>query len=239
MSIMEYLVWAECILGLAGVLTALLGGVTILQRRADAAGKQMGWSALILFIGYALYLTPKALAGLAGVEKGFFLLAGRMAAAIAVTVFCILLSLLWEKLYEKKNSYYAEMLVRDLSGIRALGCVGPVVLMLVGVLDEGYSFDPLAGVPFTFALIAPAVRCVPLLVVAAVVARHWYKTRDELPTLRCVWLALLLSAIFGVAADIGAVFVPVLETLWIAQLACLLWIAILFIRFAGETGELH
>jgi len=236
---MDYLVIAECVLALAALLVALLGGVTILQRRSDTAGKLMGWAALILFIGYALYLVPKALAGLAGMETGFFLLAGRMAAAIAVTVFCVLLSLVWETLYEKKNSYYAEMLVRDLSGIRALGCVGPVILALVGVMDAESRFDPLAGVPFYYALIAPGVRCLPLLIVAAVVAWHWHKTRDALPTLRSVWPALVGSAIFGVAADLGAVFIPALELLWIPQLACLLWIVLRFVRFAGETGELH
>ena len=229
----------ECVIGLAALLVALLGGVTILQRRDDSTGKLMGWSALIIFIGFALYLVPKAMAALAGMDNGFLLLCGRMAAAIAVTVFCILLSLLWEKLYEKKNSYYAEMGVRDLAGIRALGCVGPIVLGLVGVMDPEGSFDPLSGVPFYYALIAPAVRCIPLLIVALIVSASWRKTRDALPTLKNVWWLLLLSAVFGVAADFGMVFVPALELLYLPQLVCLLAIVALFVRFAGETGELH
>jgi hypothetical protein len=235
----NYFVIAECVVALAALLVALLGGVTILQRRDDGAGKLMGWATLVLFIGYALYLVPKALAGLAGMDNAFLLSAGRMAAAIAVTVFYILLSLLWEKLYEKKNSYYAEMGVRDLSGIRALGCVGPIVLGLVGVMDPEGSIDPLSGVPFYFALIAPAVRCVPLLIVALIVAGNWRKTRDALPTLQSVWWLLLLAAVFGIAADLGMVFVPALELLYLPQLVCLLAIVILFVRFAGETGELH
>ena len=233
------LVIAECVIGLAALLVALLGGVAILQRRNDSAGKLMGWSALVLFIGFALYLIPKALAGLAGLENGFLPAAGRMAAAIAVTVFYILLSLLWEKLYEKKNSYYAEMGVRDLSGIRALGCVGPIVLGLVGFMDADGRFDPLEGVPFYFALIAPAVRCVPLLIVAVIGAASWRKTRDALPTLKSVWWLLVVSMLFGVAADFGMVFVPALELLYLPQLVCLLAIVGLFVRFAGETGELH
>ena len=230
---------AECVVGLAALLVAVLGGITILQRRGDNAGKLMGASALILFIGYALYLIPRALKGLAGLETGFLPTAGRMAAAIAVTVFYILLSLLWEKLYEKKNSYYAEMGVRDLSGIRALGCVGPIVLGLVGVMDAESRFDPLEGVPFYFALIAPAVRCVPLLIVAVIVAASWRRTRDALPTLKNGWWLLLLSALFGIAADVGMVFVPALELLYLPQLICLLAIVGRFVRFAGETGELH
>ena len=229
----------ECVIGLAALLVALLGGVTILQRRNDSAGKLMGWAALVLFVGYALYLVPKALAGMAGMESSFLPAAGRMAAALAVTVFYILLSLLWEKLYEKKNSYYAEMGVRDLSGIRALGCVGPIVLGLVGVMDAESRFDPLEGVPFYYALIAPAVRCVPLLIVALIVAASWRKTRDALPTLKNVWWLLLLSALFGVAADFGMVFVPALELLYLPQLVCQLAIVVFFVRFAGETGELH
>lgn len=235
---MHYSLYLDGIPCLAAALVALLGGVTILQRRNDSAGKLMGWSALILFIGEALRLLSLLLEHFTQSNPGFWGMTGRMAAALAVTVFCILLSLLWEKLYEKKNGFYVEMLVRDLSGIRALGCVGLIVLYLSDIL-QGEVYDPMAGVPALYALIAPAVRCVPLLIVAAVVARQWHKTRDAQPTLKNVWLALVLSALLGTAADIGAVFVPALRLLWIAQAVCLLWIVLVFVRFAGETGELH
>ena len=234
----DYLAYAECIIGLAALLVALLGGVTVLQRRSDVAGKLMGWSALILFIGYALFFAPRILAALAGTENAFWLLVGRMATALAVTVFFVLMSLLWEKLYEKKNSYYAERAVRDLAGIRALGCVGPVVLHLSALL-QGEETGDLFGGSVWLALIVPAVRCVPLLIVALIVAAHWRKTRDALPTLNNVWLFLILSALFGIASDVGAVFVPALEYLYFPQLVCLLWIVLLFVRFAGETGEKH
>ena len=110
---------------------------------------------------------------------------------------------------------------------------------LAGFMEADGSFDPLDGVPFYFALIAPAVRCVPLLIVAVIVAANWRKTRDALPTLKNGWWLLLLSALFGIAADVGMVFVPALELLYLPQLICLLAIVGLFVRFAGETGELH
>ena len=237
---MQYLAYTESIFGIAALLVALLGGITILQRRNDGAGKLMGWSALILFIGYALYLVPKAMAGLAGMENGFLVLAGRMAAALAVTVFYILLSLLWEKLYAEKNGFFAEMHIREISGVRALTCLFPVFLWL-SALMQGFtvSADPLAGAGGMEALIVPAVRAVTLLIIAAIVAWHWRKTREALPMLRPAWLMLILSALFGIAADVGAVFVPALELLYIPQLICLLWIVLLFVRYAGETGELH
>ena len=237
MSTMDYLVIAESIVGLAALLTALLCGVTILQRRGDGAGRLMGWSALALCIGYALYLGPRALFGLAGLGSDFLLLTGRMAAALAVTVFCILLSLLWEKLYAQKNGFFAEAHIREMSGARALACLFPVFVWL-SALMQGETADPLAdegpGV-----LIVPAVRCVTLLIIVAVVAWHWRKTRRELPTLRPVWWLLALSLLFAVAADVGAALVPALELCYLPQLACLLGIVVLFLRFAGETGEKH
>ena len=234
----DYLALAECVFMLAALLTALLGGVTILQRRGDGAGKLMGWAALVLFIGEALHLVPRALALLAGMENAFLLLAGRMAAALALTVFCILLSLLWEKLFEQKNGFFTEAHVRELSGARALACLFPVFYWLSGIMG-GDRADPMAGATGWEALIVPAVRGVTLLIVAAVVAHHWRKTRAQLPTLPPVWLLLALAALFAIASDVGAVYVPALELLYIPQLVCLLWIVAGFVRFAGETGERH
>ena len=234
----EYLVLAESAFGLAALLAALLGGVTVLQRRNDAAGKLMGWSALVLFIGEALHLVPRTLAGLAGMENGFLLLAGRMAAALALTVFCILLSLLWEKLYAGKNGFFTEAHVRELSGARALACLFPVFYWLSGLM-RGETADPMAGASGMEALIVPAVRGMTLLIVAAIVAHHWRTKRAGLPTLRHVWQLLLLTALFEIAADVGAVFIPALEWLYIPKLVCLLAIVLCFVRFAGETGEKH
>ena len=235
---MQYLAYAEGLFDLAALLVALLGGVTVLQRRNDGAGKLMGWSALVLFIGEALHLIPRVMAGLAGLENGFLLLSGRMAAALALTVFCILLSLLWEKLYAGKNSFFTEMHVRELSGARALACLFPVFYWLSGIMG-GERGDPMAGAAGLEALIVPAVRGATLLIVAAIVVHHWRKKRAELPTLGRVWWLLLLAAAFEIASDFGAVFIPALELLYIPKLVCLLAIVLLFVRFAGETGEKH
>ena len=237
-SVMEYLVYAESAFDLAALLVALLGGVTILQRRSDSAGKLMGWAALVLFIGEALNLVPRTLNKLTGMGGGFLLLAGRMAAALAVTVFCILLSLLWEKLYEGKNGFFTEMHVRELSGARALACLFPVFYWL-SALMQGEKENPMADAAGLEALIVPAVRGVTLLIVAAVVAHHWRKRRSEIPTLRSVWLLLILAALLEIGADLGAVYVPALAYLYIPQLVCLLGIVLFFVRYAGETGEKH
>ena len=235
---MEYLLYAECALILAALLTAGIGGVTILQRRPDATGRLMGWAALVLGIGEALSLIPRALWLLGFREQGLGDQAGRMAAAIAVSVFCILLSLLWEKVYEKKNGFFAETHIRELSGARALACLLPVFLWL-GRSMHGEMGDPLADEPIQVLAGIAGVRGVTLLIVAAVVARHWYVTRAEVPTLRNVWWLLVLGVLFEIGADLGAVFVPALTYLWVPELVCLLGIVLAFVRYAGETGEKH
>ena len=238
MQMMAWTAYAECAVILAALFTAGIGGVTILQRRPDGAGKLMGWAALVLCIGEALSLLPRAAQRLGFAEPGLGAFAGRMAAAIAVSVFCILLSLLWEKLYAGRNGFFAEMHIRELSGLRALACVFPVVYWLSQALG-GEKGDPLAGESLTVLAGIAAVRGGALLIVAAVVARYWHKTRSEIPTLRCVWWLLLLGVLFEIGADLGAVFVPALAYLYIPQLVCLLGIVLLFVRYAGESGEKH
>ena len=236
---MAYLVYAECALILAALLTAGIGGFTILQRRTDSVGKLMGGAALVLCVGEALSLLPRAAQRLGFLsEPGLGTLAGRMAAAIAVSVFCILLSLLWEKLYAKQNGFFAEAHIRELSGARALACVFPVVLWLSQSMG-GEKGNPIAELPLTALLAVAGVRGLALLIVAAIVARHWYKTREEIPTLKPVWWLLLLGAAFEIAADFGAVLVPALAYAYIPELICLLGIVVRFVRYAGETGELH
>lgn len=236
---MVVLTYAECAFILAALLTAGIGGVTILQRRTDGAGKLMGGAALVLCAGEALSLLPRAAHRLGFLpQPGLGAFAGRMAAAVAVSVFCILLSLLWEKLYEDRNGFFSEMHIRELSGLRALACVFPLVNWLAGVMG-GEKGDPLAGERVSVLAGIAAVRGAPLLIVAAIVARQWHKTRGEFPTLKSVWWLLGLGAVFEIAADFGAALVPALEWLYIPELVCLLGIVLRFVRFSGETGELH
>ena len=235
---MRYMAYAECAFILAALLTAGIGGVTILQRRTDGAGKLMGGAALTLCAGEALSLLPRAAHRLGFLpEPGLGSLAGRMAAAVAVSVLCILLSLLWEKLCGKRNGFFAEMHIRELSGARALACLFPVVVWLSQAMG-GEKGNPLADSRTALLAVAGA-RGLTLLIVAAIVAYRWYKTRDEVPTLKSVWWLLGLGAILEIAADFGAVLVPALEWLYIPELVCFLGIVLRFVRYSGETGELH
>lgn len=228
MEFSDLFTYADWLLRAAAGLLFVISGVTMLQRRRDGAGRLMAWTALALFLGVVCDLLPRLLgAGPLGAA------AGRTGWFVALTVVPILLSLLWEKLYEQKLSYYAEMLLRDVSGIRALACVALPIILLSGAMG-GEMYDPFAGVPFAYRLIAPGIRSAGLLVAAVDVARHWRKTREAIPSLRSVWLWLLLAAVFETAAELGGVPVPALEALELLALACLALLALALLRHAGE-----
>ena len=231
---MEYLTYADWLLRAAAALVFTVSGVTIMERRRDGAGKLMGWAALTLCIGAACDLLQRVLgAGALGQA------AGRMVWFLSLTLVPILLSLLWEKLYGQKLGYYAEMLLRDVSGIRALACVALPVVLLSGVMG-GDGYDPFAGMPLVYRLIAPGLRSVMLCVAAADVARLWHKTRDEIPALRDLWLWLTAAAAFEIAAELGSVFIPALEKLELLSLACLAALVLCLLRDAGaHAGEIE
>ena len=228
---MDYLEYADWLIRAAAGMIAVISGVTILERRKDGAGKLMGWTAFAVFLGVCCDLLPRVLnAGALGHA------AGRTGWLLALTAVPILLSLLWEKLYGKKLSYYAEMLLRDVSGIRALACVILPIILLAGSM-QGERFDPYAGAPAYIRLIEPGVRSAALLVAVIDAARHWRGTREEIPALRSVWAWLLAAAVTEIAAETGAVLVPVLGKLELLALVCLSALLLRFVRFSGESAE--
>ena len=230
---MVFLGYADWLLRAAAALIAVISGVTILERRRDGAGKLMAGAAFVLFAGIVCELLPRVL-GAGALGRA----AGRMGWLLAITVIPILLSLLWEKLYGKKPGYYAEMLLRDVSGIRALACIVLPVILLSGSM-QGELYDPYAGTPAYLRLIEPGVRSITLCVAVIVVSRHWRAAREEIPALRSVWLWLLGAALFEIAADLGGGLVPALQMPELLSLACLAAILLIFVRYAGEAaGEI-
>lgn len=227
---MQFIEYADWLIRAAAALVFVISGVTILERRKDGAGKLMGAAALALFLGVCCGLLPRVLnAGALGRA------AGRTVWFLALTVVPILLSLLWEKLYGKKLGYYAEMFLRDVSGIRALACVVLPIILLSGSM-QGELYDPYAGTPAYVRLIEPGVRSIALCVAVIVVSRHWHAAREEIPALRGVWLWLAAAALFAVAADLGGTFVPALQKLELLTLACLAALLLSFVRYAGEAA---
>ncbi len=220
--------YAESGFSIVYLLIALSAGIAILQRRSDSVGKLMGWATLILWFGDCFHLIPRIMRDLAGLDTGLWIEIGTLITSISMTVFYVLLFILWEKLYNEKHGFYAEMLVRDLSGIRALVCVALLLAILFGS-----SVSELGDLAV---LIASLVRNVPFVIVGAIVAVCYYKKRAVIPTLQPIWLLILLSFLFYLPVALGAAYLPILGVLMLPKTVCYILMILRFVRFAGETG---
>ena len=227
---MEYVEYADWLLRAAAGLIAAISGFTIRERRGDGAGKLMSGAAFVLLVGIVCDLLPRA-TGAAALWRS----AGRTVWGLALTVFCVLMTLAWEKIYDVKMGYYAEMLTRDTSGIRALACIAPFIFRLASVM-QGESAEIMSEWPLS--LIAPGVRGLMLAIVTAVISSRWHKTREQNAPLRGVWLWMLGTAVFEIAAELDAAFHPLLEKLELPALACLSAIVLAFVRFCAEQPDI-
>ena len=230
MEIHDLIGYADWFIRAAAAVLAGVCGATMLERRSDGAGKLMGWMALVLMLGGAGELLFRVLgAGPLGRS------AGLMFWTLALTVFCVLLVLVWEKLCEAKQGFYSEMLLRHFSGIRALGCIAPFVARLAYAM-QGESTDILSGAPLAAGFIAPGIRCLGLAVAAGVGVRLYRKTAGQIRALNKVWLWLLGAAALEIVSELGAVVVPALEMLHLAALVCLSGLLLSSVRFSGEEN---
>ncbi len=220
--------YAESVFAVAYLLIALLGGIAIRQRRADDVGRLMSRAVLILWFGDLFHLVPRVLGNLTAWEPGLWLDAGTMVTSLTMTVFYVMLFALWEKLYGEKHGYYSEMLVRDLSGIRALA-------VLIVFFAELFG-NSLAELGPSAELIASLIRNVPFTIVGGIVAGRYYKKRGVIPTLRPVWLLIVLSFLFYLPVALGAAYLPILGVLMVPKTVCYILMIFCFLRYARETG---
>ncbi len=82
---------------------AIASGIIILMKRKDSIGKFMGSAALILGIGDAFHLIPRVLNYFVDGDFNFWLGFGKMVTSITMTVFYVLMYLLWLKAYNAKE----------------------------------------------------------------------------------------------------------------------------------------
>ncbi len=233
MEYIAYAAYADWLLRAAAAVLAGAAGFTVRERRKDAAGRLMCGAAFVLCVGIVCDLLTRVLgAGTLGRA------AGRAGWFVALTVFLILLSLLWEKRFDRKLGHSAELLLRDVSGIRALACVALPIILLSGAM-QGEGFDPFDGVPAYYRLIAPSIRSLCLLVAAGVVVRCWRTAREAVPALANVWLWLLAGTVLECAADLASAFFPAAfrETLELLALACFCAILLCLVRDAGDGDD--
>lgn len=182
-------------------------GIALLRRR-NAAGRRMALGALLLTLGAAAHLAPRSLGLLFDWDTTHWRGLGRLAAALALTGWYLLLYRSWEREFRPE--------VRDRVVLwTVIGCV-ILRLLLMAAPANGWwrnGHDPLWQ----------TLRNLPLAVLAAVTVLLYRLTRRENRALAPVWILQLISFLCYLPAAVGRtpVAVPSMALMALCQLATL------------------
>lgn len=193
---------------------AITSGIIILMKRKDSIGKLMGSAALILGIGDAFHLIPRVLNYFVDGDFNFWLGFGKMVTSITMTVFYVLMYILWLKAYNAKEEKAFMIAFYFLAVSRIVLCLFPQ--------NRWFTNDS----PLLWGII----RNIPFVVLGAMIVVIYFIKRKEIKALRFVWLMVLLSFAFYIPVTIGASFIPILGALMLPKTICYMLIMVCFLK---------
>ncbi len=198
---------------------AVAVGISILRGRRDAVGRLMGSAVLILGIGDAFHLVPRVLNYFVNADFTAWLGIGKLVTSVTMTVFYLLLYLLWVRVYDERENRTLSAVVYALTAVRALLCLLPQNNWL-----ENES-SALWGV----------VRNIPFVALGCVIVWLYFKKRSAIRTLSPVWLLVTLSFLFYIPVAVAAGIVPPLGMLMLPKTVCYMILIWVFRKYAFET----
>ena len=195
---------------------AVLTGIVILIRRKNRNDVLMGTAALVLGIGDAFHLVPRVLNYFIGRDLTWFLGFGKLVTSITMTVFYILVFLLYKSVYKKddKSTKTTGIILYILAALRIAICLLPGNNWFTG---EG---TVLWGV----------LRNLPFIVIGAIIVCLYFKVRREDKYLKRLWLYTSLSFLFYIPVAVFAPLLPMLGMLMLPKTVCYVLMLISFIR---------
>ncbi|MCR5488777.1 MAG: hypothetical protein K6F03_01765 [Saccharofermentans sp.] len=195
---------------------AVLTGIVILLRRKKRNDVLMGTAALVLGIGDSFHLVPRVLNYFIGRDLTWFLGFGKLVTSITMTVFYILLFLLYKGVYKKddKEAKTTGIILYILAALRIAICLLPDNNWFTG---EG---TVLWGV----------LRNLPFIVIGAIIVFLYFKVRREDKYLGRLWLYMVLSFLFYIPVAVFAPLLPILGMLMLPKTVCYVLMLISFIR---------
>lgn len=195
---------------------AILTGIVILLRRKNRNDVLMGTAALVLGIGDSFHLVPRVLNYFIGKDLTWFLGFGKLVTSITMTVFYILVFLLYKGVYKKddKSTETTGIILYILAALRIAICLLPGNNWFTG---EG---TVLWGV----------LRNLPFIVIGAIIVCLYFKVRREDKYLKRLWLYTSLSFLFYIPVAVFAPLLPMLGMLMLPKTVCYVLMLISFIR---------
>ena len=198
------------------LLFAILTGILILIKHRNKNDVLMGTAALVLGLGDSFHLVPRVLNYFIDYDFTWYLGFGKLVTSITMTIFYILVFLLYKSVYNKddKAAKTIGITIYLLVAIRVLLCLMPGNNWFTG---EG---TVLWGV----------LRNLPFIVIGGIIVYLYFRVRKEDKNLKRLWLYTLLSFLFYFPVAIFAPLLPIQGMLMLPKTICYILMLISFIR---------
>ena len=203
------------------LLFAVTAGICILCRRRDRIGTLMGSAALILGCGDAFHLVPRVLDYFIDADLTAWLGIGKLVTSVTMTVFYVLMYLLWINAYGRKKNKGLGAAVYALASVRVILCLLPQNKWL-----ENDS-------PVVWGII----RNVPFVALGVIIVCLFFRTRKEIGTLRPVWLLVSLSFLFYILVAVAAPLLPILGMLMLPKTVCYMILIGVFLKYSKQIYQ--
>ena len=198
------------------LLFAILTGLLILIKHRNKNDVLMGTAALVLGIGDSFHLVPRVLNYFIDRDFTWYLGFGKLVTSITMTIFYILVFLLYKSIYNKedKNTKVIGIAIYVLAVLRIALCLAPGNNWFTG------ESSMLWGV----------LRNLPFIVIGGIIVYLYFKVRREDKHLSRLWLYTSLSFLFYIPVAIFAPLLPMLGMLMLPKTVCYILMLISFIR---------
>ena len=180
---------------------AILTGILIKHRNKNDV--LMGTAALVLGLGDSFHLVPRVLNYFIDSDFTWFLGFGKLVTSITMTIFYILVFLLYKSVYGK-NEKSIGIAIYVLAVIRIILCLMPGNNWFTG---EG-------------SMLWAVLRNLPFIVIGGIVVYLYFKVRKEDKYLSRLWLYTTLSFLFYIPVAIFASLLPMLGMLMLPKTVC-------------------
>lgn len=191
---------------------AIVTGFRILKAsKPDSAGRLMGIATLILGFGDAFHLVPRVLNYFVDADFTAALGVGKLVTSITMTVFYVIMLLIYKKLFGGGNLRTMYIL----AAIRVILCLLP---QNQWITNEG-------------SVTMGIIRNIPFVIIGLMIVILYYIKRTEIRELRNVWILVALSFIFYIPVAVGASVVPMLGMLMLPKTVCYMILIYCFYRF--------
>lgn len=201
------------------LLFAVTAGIFILCKRRDRIGKLMGFATLILGCGDAFHLVPRVLNYFIDADFTAWLGVGKLITSVTMTVFYVLMYLLWIRAYEKPENKGLSAAVCALAAVRVILCAMPQNKWL----ENGSS------------VVWGIIRNVPFVALGVIIVYLFFKTRKEIGALRAIWLLVALSFLFYIPVAVAAPLLPILGMLMLPKTVCYMILIGVFLKYSSPV----